>query len=64
MAESRWARVGKYIVCKIMKDTCTFLVTKFQLKKLCRKSKCREKDNIKMDLRETEDMSTDDVQMN
>lgn len=47
-----------------MKDTCTFFVTKFQLRKLLRKPKCREKDNIKMDLTETEDMSTDDVLMN
>ena len=47
-----------------MKDTCTFLVTKFQLKKLLGKPKCSEKDNIKMDLRETEDMSTDGVQIN
>jgi hypothetical protein len=47
-----------------MKDTCPFFVTKFQFKKLLGKPKCREKDNIKMDLRETEDMSTDYVQMN
>jgi len=40
------------------------LVTKFKLKKLLGKPKCREKDNIKMDLKEPEDMSTDSVQMN
>jgi hypothetical protein len=47
-----------------MKDTRTFLVTKFQLKKLLGKPKCRERDNNQMDIRETEDMSTDGVQMN
>lgn len=52
LAKWRWAGGQKYVVCKIMKDTCTFLVTKFQLKKLLRKPKCREKDNIKMDLRQ------------
>jgi hypothetical protein len=40
------------------------LVTKLQLKKLLGKPKCRERDNIKMDLREIENMSTDGVQMN
>lgn len=48
----------------IMKDTFTFFVTKFQLKKPLGKPKCRERDNIQMDLRETEDMSPDGVQMN
>jgi hypothetical protein len=40
------------------------LVTKLQLKKLLGKPKCRERDNIKADFRETENMSTDGVQMN
>jgi len=64
MTESRWTRWEEYVVCTIRNDTCTFLVTKFKLKKLLGKPKCREKDNIKMDLKEPEDMSTDSVQMN
>jgi hypothetical protein len=47
-----------------MKDTRTFLVIKCQLKKQLGKPKSSERDNIKMDLRETEDMRTDVVQMN
>lgn len=43
---------------------CTFWVTKFQLKKLLGKPKCSERDNIKMDLRQTGDMSTEGVQIN
>jgi hypothetical protein len=59
-----WARWEEYVVCTIMKDTCTFLVTIGQRKKQLGKPKCSERDDIKIDLRETEDMSTDVVQMN